>query len=800
MMQATVEKKITADSTLGIIGSTSPNTSTQTTDVSAPQSSRAASLPKDLDANVTSTAMDLDPIVPIGKPHKNDSNTLTKNSNHLTTVRVRVQMTDCPRPYVFNFRQLYKRELKRAEEQQNMGLDTRQPLAALQNKDEDAFFEQLLRNAKLYAMEDIDGKNKNGVSGTNGSDSEDESEAGEDGTLPGSKKKLPDDYDYEDPFIDDSELLLDDDMEYTTAEHSGFFVYHGSLGQQESKTTSSSTDSTIVPKRKTASKGKATTAVASTTPSSLSTNKKATGNDDNNKLRKKPTANTTAPSTSSSSIVATNKVKKPSGVTSLSSMSTPTAAKKSDEHVKKKKKSEEHHSKAPTAKKAEPISNNSQSQVSKKEGTTHKKVKSKVLLPLDPEIQVLMEKLQEDVKKETFANKSKFPTVLKPTVLEAGLIMLRKHRVIDDNLVQHLMTILPYNRFTLRKFLTTKAGQIRVDELQQEIDELIIKLKQTIDRQMPDQQRLYNEQVALAQASKAAAAPAAPAVEGKEGEDSAVGATKTEEIPAPKFKCNDEVKKILYDIMKTEEASVQLVNDIAKSKDNNVKPDALASESKSRKQMYQRLLSCWPEGWMTTYEMSRQYSNYKLKVSSSDKKSSSSNTVSAADNISASSSNLPTASKAILGSFQDTTSKKRKRPASATTSPPAESTSATITASLTKSESATTKSEAPSNQQQLNNNKQLSTTTTPTVASITTERDTVTHIPSPFASQTVQLEQQQQQISPLITPGMSVTKPTNGNVITIDSDEEENNSTQQTYTPSNSMKIESLVNEQQQKQ
>lgn len=39
---------------------------------------------------------------------------------------------------------------------------------------------------------------------------------------------------------------------------------------------------------------------------------------------------------------------------------------------------------------------------------------------------------------------------------------------------------------------------MRVDELQQEIDELAIQLKQTIDRMMPEQQRLFNEKKAQA--------------------------------------------------------------------------------------------------------------------------------------------------------------------------------------------------------------------------------------------------------------------------------------------------------------
>lgn len=61
-----------------------------------------------------------------------------------------------------------------------------------------------------------------------------------------------------------------------------------------------------------------------------------------------------------------------------------------------------------------------------------------------------MVKLRKDVVHEDFENKAKFPLALKPTVLEAGLIMLRKNKEIDENLVYHLMSILPYNRFTLK--------------------------------------------------------------------------------------------------------------------------------------------------------------------------------------------------------------------------------------------------------------------------------------------------------------------------------------------------------------
>ena len=36
-----------------------------------------------------------------------------------------------------------------------------------------------------------------------------------------------------------------------------------------------------------------------------------------------------------------------------------------------------------------------------------------------------------------------------------------------------------------------------------------------------------------------------------------------EEAPTPKFRCNDEVRKILYDIIQTEEQSIHIANQVA---------------------------------------------------------------------------------------------------------------------------------------------------------------------------------------------------------------------------------------------
>ncbi|KAI8047671.1 uncharacterized protein B0P05DRAFT_592546 [Gilbertella persicaria] len=508
------------------------------------------------------------------------------------TVRIHINTNDQPRPVIFNYRQLYKRELKRQESHEDLP-----PL----NTPDDLFYQELLKKAENYAMDEEEDDDND----------DDEENATE------SKKQVGNDYDFEDPFIDDSEMLLDEPQEYSVPEFDGFFVYHGPLdghdGHEGEKKTTTTTKRKAPAKSKpsisssAASHKKPTTSITPSTTNTMATpttptttittittttttnttatpsshpatdkRKKTDEQDENKKTKpvKKPSASQPAK---------TEAKLKPSTSTSSSSAPLKKVASVTEQPPKKKKKVEN------KEEPSEPVDKKKKSNVSLE------------LKPLDPEIEALMDKLRHDVQFETFENKAKFPLTLKPTVLEAGLVALRKHKTIDENLVQHLMKILPYNRFTLKKFLTTKSGQMRVDELQQEIDELAILLKHTIDRMMPEQQRLFHEKLAQSQE------PSKPEEE--------------ESTPTPKFKCNDEVRKILYDIIQTEEQSIHIANQVALHKDPEKKQEGLASDGKARKLMYQRLLSCWPEGWMNSYEMSRQYSQYKSKLAqASDKK------------------------------------------------------------------------------------------------------------------------------------------------------------------------------------
>ncbi|EPB86670.1 hypothetical protein HMPREF1544_06550 [Mucor circinelloides 1006PhL] len=654
--------------------------------------------------------------------------TVSKSVSDLSpTIRIYIDTTDLPRPVIVNYRQLYKRELKKLQEREPANTTVPQTNSALDSAD-DLFYRELLKKAEAYNVDDDDVDD-------DGSDDE---------NFGNESRKRGEDYDFDDPFIDDSDMLMDESIDHSAPEYDGFFVWHGPLDGHEFANAEKKQSSTAsASKRKAPAKSKASSntttgnkkdsgsGVSGSAGAEKSRKKTVVSIEDNSDDKKKSSNNAATSSSSNASSSTASKVKK-SSITPIASLSN-NAVKKTNaapDKASKKKPKLDHYpptdESAPKSKANTPTASTTATAegaaAQPSSSATAEKTKKKsggvpaTLKPLDPEIEVLMEKLRHDVKNENFNNKAKFPAALKPTVLEAGLITFRKHRFIDDNLVYHLMNILPYNKFTLRKFLTTKSGQMRVDELQQEIDELAIKLKQTIDRMMPEQQRLFNEKLAQSQASSETSNP--------------------EEEPTPKFKCNDEVRKILYDIIQTEEQSIHIANQVAIHKDAEKKNENLASDGKARKLMYQRLLSCWPEGWINSYEMSRQYSQYKSKVTAmSEKKNANSS--------------LPSTPKANISTVDN---KKRKR------ATPANAISGTNTSTGTANSSSSTSGEALRKKQSVDAD--------------------IVHPPTSTVAAAAAEPQQQQ-------PNMIPT-----NVITIDDD---NGDVQPLWKQSNSMKIEALI-------
>ncbi|KAI9308831.1 hypothetical protein BJ944DRAFT_259518 [Cunninghamella echinulata] len=514
-------------------------------------------------------------------------------------------------PVVFSYPDLVKRHEQIVGKIPALAMDL--------DNEQDSFFKSLLERAAKYDINP---------------DEEEDADSGEEENVPSNTKG--EEYDYEDPFIDDSEMMLDEHYDYVEPEIDGYFVFHGSL---DGEAISNLKKKSKKEKSKTTDKGKGTTSTtnaagssstgtnsistaqtvrtasslssSSSSASSASSNKAITGLSSSARKNNSNTDTIEISDTEEES-AADGKSKKSSNTNSDTSTkltptlkrSTSTSSSSTENNKKTNKSNKASSSTSLTANinnnKANKSTNNeSRNSGNESSSSTNAAVaaakKKKVITtedlePLDPSMEPLMDKLRQDRQKEDFAIKSKFPTSLRPTVIEIGVRMFRLYNKVDDNVINHLMYILPYNRFTLNKFVTTKSGPMVVAEWKQEIEEMTKKLKIVVDEMMPDQIQQYEQKV-LEQQS-----------------------TQSDEVTndvEQKFRFNEATKKLIYDILTKDMYSVLISNEVAELTE---RPDMISSETKARKSMYTKLLSCWPQGWMSTFDISRQYSIMKTSI------------------------------------------------------------------------------------------------------------------------------------------------------------------------------------------
>ncbi|OZJ05839.1 hypothetical protein BZG36_00902 [Bifiguratus adelaidae] len=218
------------------------------------------------------------------------------------------------------------------------------------------------------------------------------------------------------------------------------------------------------------------------------------------------------------------------------------------------------------------------------------KVSFKLETETSAEMQDVLDRIAEAARHESFAQKSKFPPALKPLVLEAGRLDIKEKGTeeVTDGLITKIIAILPYNRFTMRKFVTRHILSEDIETTERRLEVLYLEAAAKIEH-MSAQQNLDT------------GVPAVPKDEssGKEGGDH-----------VRKFKWDTELKEMMYTIIRSDGKVVHWKNRL-----NEVlgKPEQV-SEQTMRKQLYQKLLTLWPQGVMTSYEISVEYSLMKRKV------------------------------------------------------------------------------------------------------------------------------------------------------------------------------------------
>ncbi|EGF80325.1 hypothetical protein BATDEDRAFT_88849 [Batrachochytrium dendrobatidis JAM81] len=428
-------------------------------------------------------------------------------------------------------------------------------------------------------------------------------------------------YDLEDDFIDDSEMFTDamEGVEEVPEWDFGYFVWHGSVEnffdeqklkpkQPKNKERPGSSVASAIVTRKEFPKDAPATTTEKPTPKQTKPGVSAKSAGDataNTPVTKsnKSTAKSTTASTDESSAKSTNKSTAKSTVASTdesSTKSSPThdtlkGSSKKSSAVSASKNSENKGSKsdaaslsAPSAAKIHAHESNFKSSFSTP--TPVSNGASKMVIDEDGFPASVVEKIkniQTIAASKTFQDKNQFPgslvAPLRDCVWEA-----MEHQIHDTPLYNRLASILPYNVTILKKIVVKLIFPERLRVVKEQVRNLYTTMKNSIEASVTAQRKA--DENALSQSSQAP--------------------SNVDDDSKPKFKWEDEIRVLMWNILCFEWELADLDN--ISNTLNNEKPRFI--ESTVRRAVYGKMCSFWPNSWMDTNLLSREYSQWKKRV------------------------------------------------------------------------------------------------------------------------------------------------------------------------------------------
>ncbi|CAG8484163.1 19005_t:CDS:2 [Dentiscutata erythropus] len=250
--------------------------------------------------------------------------------------------------------------------------------------------------------------------------------------------------------------------------------------------------------------------------------------------------------------------------------------------------------------------------------------------PVHPDVQYLLDLFKQQVDKESFEVKSRFPQNLKPPLME---LLSRAYELnqFNENLFKILTNTLPYNKFTITRLCQRTLYPKSLIELQKRKLEFIGRLKVAVDEIMPSLLQEFDERNASVSSSSvpvngdnsaeidsnmeidgdADIEPDADAdgdIKSDSKSDSSSNNNRSKEtVNGKKFRWDENTRFLLWKIVQEEMSWVVMSNCLAEAEEKSERH----SEQTRRKSLYQYLLTLWPKGWMTSYEIARVYSAYK---------------------------------------------------------------------------------------------------------------------------------------------------------------------------------------------
>ncbi|KAI8996288.1 hypothetical protein BD414DRAFT_477417 [Trametes punicea] len=411
-------------------------------------------------------------------------------------------------------------------------------------------------------------------------------------------------YDTTDPFIDDSELAQDERTFFAQTKQKGFYVSSGQVALLSK-----------APQRKPKSKKINILAPSASVTAALST-----------ATLPLPALSATA-STSNGSTSANVKPKVEAG-----SQETPIAllSDAEDANGKLKRKMSETQSIASST----------------GEGNAKKKRKVEIH-PFHPELEKAIEVLKEAIAKEDFSVKGKFPPGLKPLLGQVALkaVILGEY---DDNFFNLMAVLFPYNKFTMTKLIKRTIWRDHTNLLLDRQNALLEELRVLAEEGFPRAKEEWEKSVAQwekrQERAKAEAGtdPANGVAHSAEGSPAASDAQATPMLgtssleprpsaddgadhedggalggrggrdahpPAQRYRLTDQMKQIIWQLVCLSNECCRIENEKNALEGSN----QVVSDQGVRKTLYQRIVAAFPEGWLSSGQISREVSVMKKK-------------------------------------------------------------------------------------------------------------------------------------------------------------------------------------------
>ncbi|TFK19472.1 hypothetical protein FA15DRAFT_174391 [Coprinopsis marcescibilis] len=259
-----------------------------------------------------------------------------------------------------------------------------------------------------------------------------------------------------------------------------------------------------------------------------------------------------------------------------------------------------------------------------------------------PELQAAIEELKLEIEKENWEHKGKFPPGIKPHLAKLALLAIKLDEY-DDHFFNLMPVLFPYNKYTMTKLIKRTVYPDHVALLQDRQEQLLKQLEDLSKAGFLQAEQEWEKSVAAwdkrqekmrlevtnappgsappgeGGSANGSAAPTRHPTEEKDGMDvdnpsvapsTAVANAHTANPPGKKYRLTEQMKAIIWDLVLLSNECCRLENE-----KNVYEGSALqVSEQGLRKVLYQKIVAAFPEGWMSSGQISRDVSAMKKRL------------------------------------------------------------------------------------------------------------------------------------------------------------------------------------------